>query len=127
MSIGEWVAPAIGILPSPQVASTVNGPAIARTGSCVVVAMTGVTTGTPSSFTATFKLQDSDDGTTGWADVTGAVAPVITTINTITEVNWYLSTKAFQRVVSIVTFVAGTAPTVQVAAIVIMGDRTRPS
>jgi hypothetical protein len=124
---GEWFAPAIGILPSPQVASTVNGPAVARTGSMTVVAMTGVTTGTPSSFTVTIKLQDSPDGTTDWVDVSAAALPVITTINTLAELNWPMSVRAFVRAVSIVTFVAGTAPTVQVAAIILMGDRTRPS
>jgi hypothetical protein len=122
--IGHSIGVAIGILPSPQVASTVNGPALARPGSLTVVAMTGVTTGAPSSFTVSMKVQDSDDGVSGWGDLSGGAVPVITAVNTLAELNLGLTTKAFVRVVSVVAFVAGTAPTVQVAAIVLTGGHT---
>jgi hypothetical protein len=119
--VGHQVGTAVGILPSPQVAATVNGPAIARPGSFTVFAMSGATTGTPTSFTVSMKVQDSDDGTSGWADVTNGALAVITTINTSAELNIGTLPKAFLRVVSVVAFVGGTAPTVQVAAMVITG------
>lgn len=122
--IGHQIGTAIGILPSPQVAGTVNGPAVARSRSLTVIALTGAVTGAPSSFTVSMKLQDSDDGTSGWADLTGGALPVLSAINTLAELNLGLTAKAFVRVVSVVAFVAGTVPTVQVAAIVVTGGHT---
>ena len=80
--IGELIALDVGIFPSPQVASTVNGPAIPRPGAFVILAVTGAVTGAPSSFTVSMKVQDSDDGTTGWADLAGGALTVLTAINT---------------------------------------------
>jgi hypothetical protein len=121
VAVGELIGTPTGIIPAAQLAGTVNGPAIARPGSMTVVALTGAVTGSPSSFTVSMKVQESDDGTAGWTDVAGGALSVITAINERAELNLGPAPKAFIRVVSVVAFVAGTAPAIQVAAIVVTG------
>ena len=74
--VGPEIAPRTGL--SPQAlsgSSDVNGPGIDRLGfaSCKVVAKTGATTGTPTSFTVAVRLQHSDTIGSGYVDFTPSV------------------------------------------------------
>lgn len=112
-------------------AGTVNGTAIDRKpvgspgfDSCKLIQNTGVTSGTPTSFTVTSTIQDSADGSTGWANYTppnGSAALVADTASAIKEVNVDLSSaKRYIRVAEVTAFVGGTAPTVLTSAVVVL-------
>ena len=110
---GVLVAPRSGTPPAEVSAGTRNGTAINRIGfdSCVLVAQSGAASGGPSAFTLDAKLQDSADGATGWADITGAAVQQITTANGIARVNVSLPTaRRFVRVVEAVTLTGGSGP-----------------
>ncbi len=130
--IGEHVAAKVAIRPVAQAAATVNGLAIARgdAPSCVLLHATGSETGAPSARTVASKLQDSSDGSTGWVDIPGAAVGDLTAINTEARAAISLlgSTKDFIRVVTTVSFTGGTAPTIVIAATLVLGgQRTRPA
>jgi hypothetical protein len=128
---GAYMKPTKGINSAALAAGVLNGAAIDRQGyeSMRVHASTGATTGTPTSFTATFKVQHSDDGSTGWVDyapggagATSAEVGVIVAINSETSKNYVLAgAKRYIRVVCTAAFVAGTAPTVVVSSTVALG------
>lgn len=63
--------------PQSSVAATVNGDAIERQGAheALMICGVGAATGSPTSFTAIFKVQDSPDGST-WTDVSGATVTI---------------------------------------------------
>jgi hypothetical protein len=125
MATGDNLRQKVGIIPAAQAAGTVNGPAIDRSNArdCVVMVSTGAVTGAPSTQTVAAKIQDSDDGSTGWNDLAGGAVPNITIANGQAELDYgLLQAKKFIRVVSTVSFTGGTAPTIQVAAAVALGD-----
>ncbi|MDB4896886.1 MAG: hypothetical protein JWN15_3148, partial [Firmicutes bacterium] len=72
-----------GYAPQAASAGAIAGAAIDRFGyqSCVLLAKAGAATGTPTTQTFDAKLQDSADGTTGWADLVGAATTQITAAN----------------------------------------------
>lgn len=126
--IGAYLKATVGTVPAAPAAGTRNGAAIDRLhyGSCVLQASAGATTGTPTSFTLDAKLQDSADGTTGWADFvphngTAAVAPIAVASTQATKNIDLAGAKRFVRVVETLAFVAGTAPTLGAACSVILG------
>ncbi len=108
---------------APQAASTaVNGNGIDRSGYnyAVVACETGATTGTPTSTSVAFKVQDSADNTT-FADVSSATVTIADAAHG--EVNVDLrGLRQYIRVVATPTFVGGTSPTVQISASVVLGD-----
>ncbi|MEE9140513.1 MAG: hypothetical protein V3U18_07020 [Alphaproteobacteria bacterium] len=122
--IGAEVKSVKGINPADSAAATINGPAIDRSGflSAVLHHASGAATGTPTAQTVDSKLQDSADGSTGWADITGAAAAQLTADDTDADVNVdFGTTKKFIRVVTTVGFTGGTSPTIPVAATVMLG------
>jgi hypothetical protein len=128
---GAYMKPVKGFNPVAQAAGAVNGPAIDRQGyeSMRVHGSSGASTGTPTSFTADFKVQHSDDGSTGWADyapggagATSAAVGTLTTINSEVSKNFVLAgAKRYIRVVCTLAFVGGTTPTLVVGSVVALG------
>ena len=122
-----------GINPADSVAATINGAAVDVTfsgggGASVFIAVQcGAASGSPSSFTVDAKIQDSADGSTGWADLgTGSVATTLTADDTFSQsagINLTPGNKGFIRSVVTVAFVAGTTPKIEVGATLIIGGR----
>lgn len=122
-NIGALLKQAFGVGPAANAAGTVNGPAIDRLGygSCSLAAITGLDTGSPSARSATVKLQDSADGSTGWADITGA-SVAVAAVSSIGEVDVNLAiAKRYIRAVTTTAFTGGTTPTLFSAAVVTLG------
>lgn len=134
--IGKYIAVKKGIDPANASAGAINGAAIDRAGqgggklalSAVLHHACGAATGAPTARTVDSKIQDSADGSTGWADYvdpkTGVVAAAaqLTADNQDAEVDVDLSAaKKFIRVVETVGFTGGTTPAIPVAAGVSLG------
>ena len=70
--IGGIIKPVAAVVANSS--GTTNSSAIDRQGyeSCVLFHACGAATGSPSAQTADSKLQDSADGSTSWADISGA-------------------------------------------------------
>lgn len=125
--IGAEIKVVWGLSPLDNSAGTRNGSAIDRAvangalyNSCVVAGRAGAASGTPTSFTVIYKLQDSADGSTGWADY-GSANATITADNGDAEGDFNLSSaKRYIRVVETVAFVDGTTPKVECAAVVVL-------
>ncbi len=123
--IGAYVKSINGVFPFARTAGAVNGAAINRLGfdSCVLHTVSGAATGSPTGQTLDAKLQDSADGSTGWADLVPAIAITqIVADDTEEQVDADLSGhKKFIRVVQTVTLTAGTSPTLPCASSVVLG------
>lgn len=128
-NVGSELKVATGNVPVAASAGTRNGAAIDRQGflSCVLVAVSGAVSGSPSAQTLDAKLQDSADGSTGWADYvpagagSGAITQ-ITAANTLARKNIDLSkAKRHIRVVEVVGFTGGTSPTLGAQEVVVLG------
>jgi len=127
--IGAFVKTVKGINPTNQAAGTINGAAIDRQGflSCELHHASGAATGSPSSRTVDSKLQDSADGSTGWADYnpdgagSGAAAQLTADNTEARKAINLAAAKRFIRVVEVVAFVGGTSPAIPVAASVVLG------
>lgn len=93
--------------------------------SCVAVVHIGAATGSPSSFSAAFKLQESDDDST-WTDVEDS--DVTITAAGLTEVDVNLAAaKKYLRASLATTITGGTTPTLPSScAIVFGGARNLP-
>jgi hypothetical protein len=135
-NIGAYIKPVAGTPPAAASAATRTSSAINRlvTGSgmyqsCVLTTDTGVTSGSPTSFTVNAKIQHSADGSTGWADYTppgGAAADAAITAITAASTQEKKSidlSGAYQyvRISETVAFVGGTAPTVGACSKLILG------
>ena len=122
--IGSFIKPVEGILPqATDGAADVNGAAYDRLGfnSGVIAASVGASTGAPTAVSVVFKLQESDDGSTGWTDVADA-SVTIDAENTIGDVNLKLAgTKQYVRVVATAALTGGTSPTLQIGASLVLG------
>ena len=113
--------------------ATINGDAVdVRTvsggGASVVLAIQcGAATGTPSAQTVDGKIQDSADGSTGWADLgTGSVAVQLTADDTFSQsagINLTPGNKGYIRAVVTVVLSAGSTPTIPVGATLVIGGR----
>lgn len=129
----------IGTVPAAVSAGTRNGSAIDRTvaggvhyGTCTLFAASGAATGAPTTQTLDAKIQDSADGSTGWADykpdgTTVAAATQITAVNSSSELDVDLQgAKRYIRVVEVVAFTGGTTPTLGAQTVIVLGgaDRT---
>jgi len=121
----------VGIDPQLAGAGALTGTAIQRVGSgytydsAVLVARCGIETGSPTALTLDFKLQDSADGATGWADVTGAAiaqqALQCPNSRVVTAGVNLAGAKAYVRGVATVAFTGGSSPTLPVAFEIILG------
>jgi hypothetical protein len=118
--------------PAANSAGTRNGTALAinTTRSIVLVANVGATAGTPTSFTVTYTLQDSLDGSsfTDCAGVnsSGAATLVVSTASSAAELDVDLTrycraAATHIRFTEVVAFVAGTSPTVLSGATIVRG------
>lgn len=130
--VGALLAPKVGTVPLADTGSTVNGTGVDRTTlgnplSCVLVAMSGAATGTPTTQTFDAKLQDSADDAS-YADITGAAITQQTADNGFQGLDVDLSgARRYVRAVSTVAFTGGTSPDWPVAtAIVFGGSDTLP-
>jgi len=120
--IGAYIDAATAISPRNSGAATVNGTGLSRDGrrSGVVLGSVGAVSGAPTAVSIQFKLQDSADNTT-FADVAGASATA-TAANSEVEFDVDLSgLKKFVRVVAVVSFTGGTAPTADISAALVQG------
>ena len=102
--------------------SAINGTGVDRRNYryATAIVMTGATTGSPTSFTTTGKLQESSDDST-YTDISGATVS-LTAANKLGEINVALSDKArYIRLVISTDFTGGSSPTVQVAGAIILG------
>lgn len=142
ITAAEEILPKIGNKPAAVAAGTRNSAAIDRMASggdqgyrsALLELEVGATTGTPTSFTADAKIQDSADGSTGWADYTppnggsGSVVQ-ITAADTLNKRAVDLSgAKRYIRVVEVVAFVGGTSPTLGTrSGVVLCGPAKKPA
>lgn len=123
-NVGSLIKVVTSHAPKTSAGETINGSAVDRQDflSCVLAARAGAATGTPTSFTFNAKLQDSADGSTGWADITGGAVAAISADNGEKHVNVNLSSaKRYLRVVSVIAFTGGTSPALPVQTDVVLG------
>ena len=106
-TLHQFAKAVVGIVANNHSASTVNGAAIDRLGfdEALVVVNSG-TNGT--SGTVDIKIQESEDGSTGWADVSGASFAQITESNDNTVYVGRLNLSGRKRYIRVVA-VVGTA------------------
>ena len=118
-------------------AGTVNGTGIDRkprggTGfdSCKVLINNGATSGSPTSFTNTCKVQDSADNSTfaDYTPPTGSASAVNSTASSVTEFDVDLSmARRYVRVLETIAFVGGTSPTLLAnASLIAFGTNETP-
>ena len=106
---------------------TTNGAAVDRDAfgmaqSCVLRAQSGAASGTPTTQLYDAKLQDSADGSTGWADVTGAAVTQMAADDEEQTVDVNLKmVKRYLRVVRVVAFTGGSTPAWAVAETLVLG------
>jgi hypothetical protein len=105
--------------------SAVDGNIIDRKGflSAVFNCLIGDVTGTPTSQSAVFKIEEGDASDLSDAsDVTGATV-TITTVDTAGEINMDLrSRKRYIRLTQTTTFVGGTSPEIRNAGSCVLAD-----
>ena len=123
--IGAYIKRVVGTVPTNDDGSAaVEGSAIDRMGylSCVLEGSTGAATGSPTAQTFDAKLQDSADGSTGWADITSAAITQVTADNGYGSVNVNLHTcERYIRSVHTVALTGGSTPAWPVQSGVILG------
>lgn len=120
MDIGKALKAVQAIQADAHAAGTVNGSAIDTKGFHeVLVALNAGANG--SSGTVDVKVQESDDGSTGWVDITGAAFVQVTESNDVAiyqgRVRMTPTRKRYLRVVAVV----GTA-TCDLGVVVALGD-----
>lgn len=130
-NIGGMVVSLQSVDPIASAAATINGTTIDRMAhsmplSCLLHTQTGAETGAPTSVTVTSTLQDSADNT-NWANylpdgVNPATAPAVAAISADGNFSIDLTlARRFLRIVTVIAFVGGTAPTIAVAAELVLG------
>lgn len=132
-NIGAEILPVAGLAALANSAGTRTGSAIDRlqsgsmANSLTLACNVGATTGTPTTQTYDCKLQDSADGSTGWADLSGASITQKTTATAglVQKDVDLLPAKRYIRVVEVVAFTGGTTPATPAAVDVILGGFDR--
>ena len=116
----------VGIIPEDSAAATINGPFVDRKDceSLLLKGYAGAETGSPTSKTVDFKLQDADTlAGAGSADVTGGALTTITADDADEKLDIDArGVKQFVRMVCVVAFVSGSTPTCPVAGTIIFGN-----
>lgn len=132
-NIGAYALPQIGTAAKAAGSETINGTGIDRMTqgaqqgwmSCVLVLNVGTETGSPSSFTADCKLQESDSSGSGYTDISGAAVTQRTAAGqAFVNVN-LKGVKRYIRAVTTVAISGGSSPTVPVAATIVLGGAMR--
>lgn len=130
-NIGALIAPVSSVVPQASAAQTINGTSIDRQAhsmalSCVIHTATGAETGSPTTVSVQSTLQHSPDNST-WTNflydgTNTAQGTAITAADTdqAYDVDLALADR-YLRVVTVVSFTGGSAPTVGVAASLILG------
>ena len=120
---GAYFENKLGVVPAARSAGASNGTGFDKAGalSCKLVVLTGAATGTPTTQSATAKIQHSDDNST-FADYTppdGSASVAVTAVDSTGSVDVDLSgAKQYIRVVMTTAFTGGTTPTLLSAAAV---------
>jgi hypothetical protein len=129
-NIGSIIKCQASIAPKNAAAGTTNGAAINRLdfGSCVLHLACGPASGGPSAQTVDAKLQESEDGSTNWTDITGAAVTQLTADNTESQVDVnLLLVKKHIRAVVVNAFTGGSSPAIPTACTIVFGGaRTEP-
>ena len=106
--------------------SAVNGVAVDKLGfdDALAVVSLGAESGSPDSFSFAAKVQESANGSTGWADVANATA-TLTEENTVAKfkVPDMLNRLRYLRVVITPTFVNGSSPAVVSTGALLLGAK----
>jgi hypothetical protein len=127
MDVGGYVKALMNII-APAATVEVDGAAIQLVGqnydysSGVLLVGVGTPTGTPTSFSVAANIQDSPDGLTGWADVSGTSIAAITANGGQASVKMILrGTRGYIRAKVVPTFVGGSSPAIPIAAAFTLG------
>lgn len=116
------------IAPKSLDAGAENGVAVdtAGFGDGVAIISIGAATGSPSAQTVDAKLQESANGTSGWADISGAAIVQATADNKTAEIKISRRTRAaserYIRAVITPGFTGGTSPEIPCAATIVLGN-----
>jgi len=134
-----------GLVPIAEAAGTFNGPAIDCMSAEAILWLVslGAATGTPTSFTVQVTIQDSDDGSTGWANAQDYLGNAIQTASLVAgsqvvalgergnrELNAnsaFRASKRYRRAQVVVAFVGGTTPAIPVDVVAYVVKRRLPS
>ncbi len=126
-----WVAPMH--VPTNAAAGTITGTGIDRMTqggeqgwlSAVVLVATGVASGTPTSYSVTTVLEESDSSGSGYAAIASAVGSNPTALTADSTVSRaplnLLPSKRYIRAVTTVAFVGGTSPAVPCSVDIVFG------
>lgn len=124
-NIGGKIAPTEALPALANSAGSRNGAAVDRDGkmSVTMVALVGAVTGSPSAQTYDCKIQDSEDGSTGWADVTDAAFTQKTTgtAELLRHDQNLRGVKRYIRAAETVGHTGGSSPTTPSAVAFILG------
>ena len=128
--IGGYIKAAVNALNTAATAE-VDGTAVQLSGpgydyqSGVLAVGVGSASGTPTSFSVAANIQDSADGSTGWADVSGTSITAITAANGVASVKFNLrGARGYIRAKGRPSFVGGSSPTIPVTATLVLGGTT---
>jgi hypothetical protein len=124
-NVGALVTGAAGIVPQSSVAATVTGSAITKgdAQSAVLFGFTGAATGTPTTTSVTYKVQDCATSGGTYADFATASAAIGASATSTTNVN-LAGAKAYLKVVATVAFTGGSTPAVQLCAALVLGGKS---
>lgn len=138
---GHAILSVLSVAPIASTGATHNGVAVDRIPSSdqsfrsgLLEVSIGAATGSPTALTVDCSVQESADGSTGWAAITaGHGGPIAMTQATagsqVVQVPFTMTgTYRYLRAVVVTTLTAGTSPTLPVAAnIVLAGARKVPA
>lgn len=128
-NIGAFIRSNIGILPQTALAGTFTGPSVDRQDfdSAVIHGMTGAATGTPTTQSVIYKLQDSADDSS-FEDVANVDLAAMIADNDNGELDVNLSgLRRYVRLAAVVAFTGGSSPAIPIAATLTLGGaRSRP-
>ena len=124
--ISEDIVQKIGIKPTDDTGTTINGAWIDRKAceSMLLKGYTGAATGSPTAQTTDFKLQDADDiAGNGSADVTGGALTQITADDGEETLDLDArGIKQFVRMVCVTVLTAGSSPRLPVMGTILFGN-----
>lgn len=118
-----------------NVAATLNGTGFSRSGfdGLYLAGQVGAVSGTPTSFTVIYQLQDGATLGGAYADIAAAVGgpmvlATLLAINTVADASFNISElRAFLRIECTIAFVGVTAPEALIASMAMLGGgRTNP-
>jgi hypothetical protein len=125
--IGGYTKTLINVL-NPAATVEVDGAAVPLSGqgfdyrSGVLAVGVGAATGTPTSFSVAADIEDSPDGSTGWAPVSGVSITPITANNGQSSVKFIAAgMRGYIRAQVTPTFVGGSSPAIPITATIVLG------